>query len=82
MYHYGLLLENFRENGEFVNDCIFTMMHHVSGDLGQPSILFQPNILKTYSTIWESEYSICDVSMLRLHLRYHHYHRLFITGLV
>lgn len=60
MYHYGLLLENFRENGEFVNDCIFTMMHHVGGDLGQASILFQPNILKTYSRIWESEYSICD----------------------
>ncbi|XP_063701363.1 protein timeless isoform X2 [Culicoides brevitarsis] len=60
MYHYGLLLENFKDNGEFVNDCIFTMMHHVGGDLGQASILFQPNILKTYSRIWESEYSICD----------------------
>lgn len=60
MHHYGLLLENFLNNGEFVNDCIFTMMHHVGGDLGQASILFQPGILKTYSNIWDSEYDICD----------------------
>ena len=63
MHQYGILLEDFRSNGEFVNDCIFTMMHHVGGDLGQMSVLFQPNILKTYSLIWEIEYEICDVSM-------------------
>lgn len=33
MYHYALLLENFRVNGEFVNDCIFTMMHHIGGSV-------------------------------------------------
>lgn len=60
MHQYGLLLENFRENGAFVNDCIFTMMHHVGGDLGHINVLFQPNILKTYSLIWETEYEICD----------------------
>lgn len=60
MYQYGLLLEDFRENGAFVNDCIFTMMHHVGGDLGQINVLFQPGILKTYSQIWETEYEICD----------------------
>lgn len=62
MHQYGILLENFHDNGEFVNDCIFTMMHHVGGDLNQVAILFQPNILKTYSQIWETEYEICDVS--------------------
>ena len=36
-------------------------MHHVGGDLGQPSILFQPSILKTFSKIWETEYEVCDV---------------------
>lgn len=60
MHQYGLLLEDFRDNGAFVNDCIFTMMHHVGGDLGQINVLFQPNILKTYSQIWETEYEICD----------------------
>lgn len=62
MRHYGVLLENFRENGEFVNDCIFTMMHHVGGDMNLVGILFQPSIIKTYSQIWETEYEICDVS--------------------
>lgn len=37
-------------------------MHHVAGELNQVAILFQPNILKTYSQIWETEYEICDVS--------------------
>lgn len=62
MHQYGTLLENFHNNGEFVNDCIFTMMHHVGGDLKQVSILFQPKILKTFSRIWETEYKLCDVS--------------------
>ncbi|XP_040161836.1 protein timeless isoform X3 [Anopheles arabiensis] len=60
MHQYGLLLEDFRENGAFVNDCIFTMMHHVGGDLGHINVLFQPSILKTYSQIWETEYELCD----------------------
>lgn len=44
------------------NKGCFTLMHHVAGELGQVAILFQPNILKTYSRIWETEYEICDVS--------------------
>lgn len=62
MHQYGLLLENFTENGEYVNDCIFTMMHHIGGDLGQVNTLFQPIILKTYSQIWEMDHELCDVS--------------------
>ncbi|XP_022222457.2 protein timeless isoform X2 [Drosophila obscura] len=60
MHYYGILLEDFTNNGEFVNDCIFTMMHHVCGDLGQIGVLFQPIILKTYSRIWETEFGLCD----------------------
>lgn len=62
MQQYGFLLENFNENGEYVNDCIFTMMHHIGGML--VTTLFQPIILKTYSSIWESDYELCDVSQL------------------
>lgn len=61
MKPYGLLLESFKDNGEFVNNCIFTMMHHIGGDLKNISTLFQPNILKTFSQIWETDYEICDV---------------------
>lgn len=66
MKQYGILLENFNDNGEFVNDCIFTMMHHIGGDLNQVAILFQPNILKNFSQIWETEYEICDVSFINV----------------
>ncbi|EDW04939.1 GH23554 [Drosophila grimshawi] len=63
MHYYGILLEDFNNNGEFVNDCIFTMMHHIGGDLGHTGVLFQPIILKTYSRIWEADYGLCDVSL-------------------
>lgn len=60
MHQYGLLLEDFSGNGEFVNDCIFTLMHHVGGELGSLITLFQPQILKTFTSIWKSEFEICD----------------------
>lgn len=63
MYNYGLLLADFERNGEFVNDCIFTMMHHIGGDIQKITSLFQPVILKTFSKIYETEYMLCDVSM-------------------
>lgn len=62
MQQYGHLLEDFRKNGEFVNDCVFTMMHHIAGDLSRPEVLYQPLILKTFSNIWEVEFEIKDVS--------------------
>ncbi|XP_041978876.1 protein timeless isoform X2 [Aricia agestis] len=60
MQQYGLLLEDYEGNGEFVNDCVFTMMHHVTGELGGLFALFQPRILKTFTAIWQSEFEICD----------------------
>lgn len=70
MQQYGILLENFQENGEFVNDCILTMMYHVGGELGKVTALFQPVILKTYSKIWETEYELCDVSINQFEIIY------------
>lgn len=63
MYQYGLLLEDYAGNGEFVNDCIFTLMHHVGGELESLITLFQPKILKTFTSIWKSEFEICDVRL-------------------
>ncbi|XP_053625997.1 protein timeless isoform X2 [Plodia interpunctella] len=60
MLQYGILLEDYASNGEFVNDCIFTLMHHVGGELGSLITLFQPKILKTFTSIWKSEFEICD----------------------
>ena len=53
MRHYGFLLENFPTNAEFLNDALFTMMHHISGDLNRPEALYVPQILKAFSDIWE-----------------------------
>ena len=53
MRQYGQLLEGFDSNSEFVNDCVFTMMHHVCGDLNTPETLFIPQVLETFSEIWE-----------------------------
>lgn len=66
MQKYGLLLESFTENGEFVNDCIFTMMHHIGGDLGQVKTLLQPAVLRAYFRIWETQFELCVVSSLTL----------------
>ncbi|XP_055295111.1 protein timeless isoform X3 [Sitodiplosis mosellana] len=66
MQQYGILLEGFLENGEFVNDCILTMMYHIGGELGKVTALFQPVILKTYSRIWETEYELCDKPPINL----------------
>lgn len=61
MRQYGHLLQNFRSNSNEVNDAIFTMMHHVSGDMQRPDALFVPQILKAFSDIWEQEtLDICD----------------------
>lgn len=68
MYHYGLLLTDFEHNGEYVNDCIFTMMHHIGGKIEQITSLFQPVILKTFSKIYETEYMLCDVSLKKFTL--------------
>jgi len=60
MRQYGRLLEGFEQNTPFVNDCIFTVMHHVAGDLDSPQTLYIPSILKSFSKIWEQGLHICD----------------------
>merc|ERR1739838_69765 len=59
MRHYGRLLENFENNDEQVNDCIFTMMHHIVGDLRAINVLLQPQILRVFLKIWKSGFDLC-----------------------
>ncbi|XP_068209614.1 protein timeless isoform X3 [Palaemon carinicauda] len=59
MKQYGRLLENFDVNDETVNDCIFTMMHHVAGDLRNVNVLLQPCILRTFLRIWKEGFELC-----------------------
>jgi len=60
MRQYGRLLEGFQANTPFLNDCIFTVMHHIAGDLNSPHNLYLPTILKSFSKIWEQGLQICE----------------------
>jgi len=60
MRHFGRLLEEYEKNSPFVNDCIFTLMHHIAGDLDSPQTLYIPSILKSFSKIWEQGLQICE----------------------
>ena len=51
MRHFGSLLEEYERNTPFLNDCIFTLMHHIAGDLARPQTLFLPSILKSFTKI-------------------------------
>lgn len=62
MRQYGRLLENFNINDETVNDCIFTMMHHIAGDLRNVNVLLQPPILRVFLRIWKEGFELCAVS--------------------
>ncbi|CAL1282241.1 unnamed protein product [Larinioides sclopetarius] len=53
--YYGKVLENFKSNSHFLNDCVFTMMHHLAGDMRSYELLFQPSILKIFSEILKEE---------------------------
>nr|AYE56134.1 timeless protein [Penaeus vannamei] len=59
MRQYGRLLENFNINDETVNDCIFTMMHHIAGDLRNVNVLLQPPILRVFLRIWKEGFELC-----------------------
>jgi len=59
MTKFGQLLVNFQENSPQVNDCIFTVMHHVAGDLEAAHTLFIPAVLQTFSKILEANLNIC-----------------------
>ncbi|XP_048747484.2 protein timeless-like isoform X2 [Ostrea edulis] len=54
MQRYGRLLENYGYNNPVVNNCIFTMMHHIAGDCEKPTVLLQVQILRTFLEILDS----------------------------
>jgi timeless protein len=60
MRQYGRLLDNFVDNDAQTNDSIFTIMHHIAGDLNSPETLCMPSILRTFSRIWEQGKEVCD----------------------
>jgi timeless protein len=61
MQRYGRLLENYEYNNPVVNNCIFTMMHHIAGDCEKPTALLQVQILRTYLEILDSNTPLSQV---------------------
>ena len=60
MRQFGRLLEEYEQNTPYVNDCIFTIMHHIAGDLDKPQTRYIPSILQSFSKIWEQGLQICE----------------------
>jgi timeless protein len=58
LLRYGTALEDFKTNGHFINDCIFTMLHHIGGDLGRPDLLCDAVFLRTFSKILNGGFNV------------------------
>ncbi|VVC44778.1 Timeless protein [Cinara cedri] len=55
MFNYGTVLQNYKKNDAVVNEAVFTMMHHIIGEVENTTVLFQPTIMKTFLKIYEEE---------------------------
>ncbi|XP_064638161.1 protein timeless-like isoform X2 [Lineus longissimus] len=61
MDKFTLLLQEFATNGSFVNNCLFTMMHHIAGDCEKLDLLVKPKTLNTLVQITEHELPLAEV---------------------
>ena len=55
LYEYGLVLEDFRENDDCLNECILTFLLHYLYDLGRMDLLYHPVIIRPISEIWKEK---------------------------
>ena len=61
---YGTALADFKTNSIFINDCIFTVLHHVGIDLGRPDLLSDLIILEPFSQMWTCEFNVESSSII------------------
>lgn len=64
MLKYEMVLQNYKENDEFFNEAVFTMVYQI---IGESKILVQSNIMKTFLMIYEEKY------VYQVRLKYYHY---------
>lgn len=67
MFNYGIALQNYKKNDELVNEAVFTMMHHIIGEVENTTVLFQPIILKIFLNVFEEKDSLYEVRMTYIH---------------
>lgn len=63
MFNYGIVLKNYKVNDELVNDAVFTMMHHIIGEVENTTVLFQPTIKKIFINIFDEKDYLYEVSV-------------------
>lgn len=52
---YGILLESYKYNSNMLNESLFTMLHHIAGDVHASDSLLVPSILKSFSSILKED---------------------------
>lgn len=67
MLSYGIVLQNYKKNDELLNEAIFTMMHHIIGEVENTTVLFQPIILKTFLNIYAEKDYLYEVRIKYVH---------------
>lgn len=61
MFNYGIVLQNYKANNELVNEAVFTMMHHIIGEVENTTVLFQPTIIKIFINIFDEKDYLYEV---------------------
>lgn len=57
MYNYGIVLQNYEQNSEMVNESVFCMMQYIISEVENPTAIYQPIILKTFLKIFKNNNS-------------------------
>lgn len=66
MFNYGIVLQNYKVNNELVNEAIFTMMHHIIGEVENTTVLFQPSIIKIFINIFDEKDYLYEVRIIHI----------------
>lgn len=61
MFKYGMVLKDYENNEEIVNEAVFTMMHHIIGEVENTTVLLQPIILKIFFKMFDNKENLYEV---------------------
>lgn len=56
-----MVLKDYKNNEEIVNEAVFTMMHHIIGEVENTTVLLQPVILKIFFKIFDNKENLYEV---------------------
>lgn len=56
-----MVLKDYKNNEEIVNEAVFTMMHHIIGEVENTTVLLQPIILKIFFKMFDNKENLYEV---------------------